>query len=109
MKMKVFKNSILPFGRHYAAINLFGVLFAKQDAMLDEELLNHERIHTAQMKELLYIPFYFLYVVEWFFLLIRYRGNLYKAYKNISFEREAYKHGSDLSYLTYRRHFSQWR
>jgi hypothetical protein len=38
------------------------------------------------MKEILYIPFYLWYGVEWLIKLF-YKGN---AYRNLSFEREAY-------------------
>jgi len=48
-------------------------------------------------------PFYVLYIVEWAVRLLIYRSHR-KAYYNISFEREAYRHGNDLSYLRCRRH-----
>jgi hypothetical protein len=38
------------------------------------------------MKEMLYIPFYLWYGVEWLIKLLC-KGN---AYRNLSFEREAY-------------------
>lgn len=107
--MKVIRNRLLPIGKRYGAINLFGVLFAKRDMRLTLEVINHERIHTAQMRELLYIPFYILYVLEWLWRVIQSRGDTYKAYKQISFEREAYDRGPDLSYLPRRPRFAQWR
>lgn len=67
--------------------------------------LNHELIHTAQMRELGYVPFYILYVLEWIWRLFR-KGN---AYSNISFEREAYAHQNDPDYLHRRPRFAQWR
>ena len=48
--------------------------------------------HTAQMKEMLYIFFYLWYVVEWIIRLFM-KGN---AYRNISFEREAYSNEDDI-------------
>ena len=60
--MKIIHNNWFPFGR-YKAINLFGILFSKE--VLTEEELNHETIHTAQMKEMLYIFFYLWYVIEY--------------------------------------------
>ena len=60
------------------------------------------------MKELLYVPFYILYGAEYLAKLIKYR-NGHKAYKNISFEREAYGHERDMEYLQNRRHYSQYR
>lgn len=107
--MKIIRNSLIPVGKGFGAINLFGVLFAKNDMRLTPEVINHERIHTAQMRELLYLPFYVIYVLEWLMRMIQFRGKLYKAYYNISFEKEAYRHGGDLHYLHHRRAFSQWR
>lgn len=103
------RNSIIPFGPRYGAINLFGILFAKPSMVLDDTVINHERIHTRQMRELLYIPFYIIYVAEWLIRLCRYRFDTYKAYLAISFEREAYDHASDPAYLTRRRCYAQWR
>lgn len=94
--MPVVRNKIIPFGKNYYAINLCGIIFAKGPC--DKYVINHEKIHTHQMLELLIIPFYILYVIEWLIRLVQYK-NLFKAYKNISFEREAYTHGDDLNYL----------
>lgn len=107
--MKIIRNSIIPIGKGFGAINLFGILFAKHDMRLSEEVLNHEMIHTAQMKELLYLPFYIIYVCEWFVRMIQFKGRIYTSYYNISFEKEAYRKGNDLTYLKNRRHFAQWR
>lgn len=79
-------------------LNLFGTIWTRNKGWIDKYVINHERIHTAQQKELLFIPFYILYIIEWLIRLIQYR-KLHKAYLNISFEREAYAHGHDLSYL----------
>ena len=86
-------------------MNILGVLVVRSGAYLSSEAVNHERIHTAQMRELGYLPFYVIYVLEWLVRLLM-RGN---AYRNISFEREAYRHQRDLDYLEKRRHFEQWR
>lgn len=107
--MHIIYNSILPAGRRYSAINIMGVLFVKHGVRLTPELLNHEAIHTAQMREMLYLPFYLLYVLEWLLRLLQTRGKTFEAYRRISFEREAYAHGSDLCYLTRRRRFAQYR
>ena len=90
--MKIIRNRILPFGKKYYAINLFGILFAKGPC--GAITINHERIHTAQMKELLFIPFYIFYILEWLIRLLQYR-NSFTAYRNISFEREAYANESN--------------
>ena len=102
--MKTIKNNIIPF-KGFRAINLFGILFVRGNARINERTIRHETIHTAQMKEMLYIFFYLWYVVEWFVKLIKYR-NSYKAYRNISFEREAYNNEDNINYLDGRKIFS---
>ncbi len=102
--MKVIRNSIIPF-KSFSAINLFGVVFARREAYLSETVLNHERIHTAQMKELGYIFFYIIYVLEWLVRLFL-SGN---AYRNISFEKEAYFYESVQNYLKWRERYGMWR
>lgn len=107
--MKIIYNKYLP-PKGFLAINLFGVLFVKNKdrGQLSQTTMNHEKIHSAQIKELLYIVFYVCYIVEWLFRFIQYR-NAMKAYYNISFEREAYNNDSNLNYLKQRKCFGQWR
>ncbi len=64
----------------------------------DAVLLNHERIHLRQQLELLVVPFYIWYLTE--YLMGRWQGlNHYAAYRNISFEQEAYTHEAEFGYL----------
>lgn len=72
-------------------------------------MINHEAIHSRQMRELLYLPFYLLYVLEWLVRLVQFRGNSFQAYKHISHEMEAYSHDADPDYLRRRRPFAMWR
>ena len=97
--MKIIRNNIIPFAG-YKAMNLFGVLFVRGNARIDDITLSHEKIHTAQIKEMLYVFFYVWYVIEWLIRLPK--GN---AYRNISFEREAYDNQYDLDYLKSRKWF----
>lgn len=89
-------------------VNLFGVVLAKDTSWIDAEIVNHEKIHLAQMRETLFVGFYILYVLEWLVRLLS-TGDSFNAYRSISFEREAYGHSSDMDYLKKRRHFAQWR
>ena len=89
-------------------INLFGVAVSGDTSWIDRRVVNHERIHTAQMRELLFVPFYVAYIVEWVVRLLKER-NFYAAYRSISFEREAYAHGDNLNYLASRKMYAQWR
>lgn len=103
--MKIIHNNIIPF-KGFLAINFFGILFVRgTERDINDIVLNHERIHTAQMKELGYILFYIIYLLEWIVRLFK-KGN---AYRNISFEREAYKHERDLNYLSTRPKWAMWQ
>lgn len=105
--MKIIYNNIIPFPG-YIAINLFGVLFVRNEykGKISPRIINHEGIHTAQMKELWYIGFYLLYVLEWLYRLVFHTKS---AYRGISFEREAYNHENEPRYLETRERFAQWK
>ena len=102
--MRIIRNNFIP-SRGFKAVNLFGILFVREDAAMDGKDFNHEEIHTVQMKEMLYVFFYLWYVVEWLVRLVQYR-DFKKAYRSISFEREAYANERDMGYLGRRRRYS---
>lgn len=102
VKPLILKCPLIPDG---ICINLFGSIWTADPSWIDIYVINHERIHTSQQRELLFIPFYIIYIIEWVIRLFQYR-NHHKAYMNISFEREAYSHGHDLGYLPRRRHYA---
>lgn len=88
------------------AIALFPFIFLKTTELKNSKtLINHERIHLRQQLELLIIPFYILYIFEYIIRRFQYKNhNL--AYRNISFEREAYGNEQKLSYLQNRKYFA---
>jgi hypothetical protein len=98
-------NKWIPF-KGFRAINLFGVCFVREGQPMPPHSINHEKIHTAQMKELWYVGFYLIYFLEW---LVRLIITSTVAYRNISFEREAYDNQYDYNYLKSRKRFAQWR
>lgn len=104
-KVIIIPNKIIPFG-DYGTINLFTILFTKnKKGLLRNKNVNHELIHTAQMKELGYIGFYLWYGIE--YLLIRlFHKKQGDAYHDVSFEEEAYANEKDLSYLDKRKHYA---
>ncbi len=102
--MKIIHNNIIPF-EGFKAINLCGIVFIRKNTEIDFITIQHELIHTEQMKELLYVFFYIWYVIEWFVRLIIYR-NFDKAYRKISFEKEAYSSQTDEEYLLNRKMFN---
>jgi hypothetical protein len=81
------------------------ILLKNKNQKQDVELINHEKIHHRQQLELLLLGFYFLYLVNYLFNLLKYK-NHYQAYYNISFEKEAYKHEKELNYLTNRKWYN---
>lgn len=101
-KSSIIYNKIIPF-KGYKAINLFGFIFAR--TKLSDVDINHERIHTAQMRELLFIFFYIWYLIEWLVRSIIY-WDTSKAYGNICFEKEAYNNQDNLEYLNNRKFFA---
>ncbi len=78
-----------------------------QHANLKNEsiFINHERIHLKQQIEMLVVFFYFWYAIEFLIRLVQYR-NRHLAYRNISFEREAYQNEKNLDFLKQRRFFN---
>jgi hypothetical protein len=90
----------------FSGIAIFPFVFIHREALkTDAVFLNHERIHLRQQLELLVVPFFILYGLEFLFRLIHYRS-WHMAYSNLSFEREAYSNEKDLNYLQSR---SLWR
>lgn len=124
--MKVFYNSWLAKKVLAARCNrvmLFGFCFTKEDYLTPEEI-NHEKIHVRQWIECMIIGILICLLClvsgfSWwflFFILILYyilygigflvrlivSHNAEIAYKNISFEKEAYRNEDNLLYLKYK-------
>ena len=83
-------------GKGIRGLAFFPFIFVPTTTIIDDELINHERIHLRQQLELGILPFYIWYLIA-----------LYRVgYMNISFEREAYANERNLTYLKNRRIFS---
>lgn len=95
---------LIPKGYRSITIFPFVFLLGKQDRE-NRVLVHHEKIHIRQQLELLVVFFYVWYFAEFIIRYFQYR-NWNKAYRNISFEREAYANEKDLYYLKQR---SFWR
>ncbi len=90
----------------YTGMTIFPFVFLKTAPLKENQvLINHEKIHLRQQQELLIIPFYMLYITEWLLRTIWYLDS-YRAYQNISFEREAYGNENQSDYLSQRKPFS---
>lgn len=95
--MKIIYNNIIPF-KGFVAMTIYPFIFSRKKELSDI-IINHENIHGRQQLELLIIPFYIIYLIEWIF----------KGYKDISFEKESYNNEKNLDYLKTRKCFSMWR
>ncbi len=103
--MKIIYNKLIPI-KGFVAVNLFGVIFTRNEYMpISDKTINHEAIHTRQILELFFVFFYLWYSVEWLIRLVQYRSTK-EAYRNISFERDAYAQDSDHDYLKNRKPYS---
>lgn len=92
--------------KNYSGLTIYPFVFLKRkDLKSDVFLLNHEKIHIQQQKELLWFVFFIWYFSEYLIRLIQHK-NHYKAYKNISFEKEAYQNEGNLNYLLDRKKFN---
>lgn len=74
------------------------IILQNKSFLSDTVFINHEKIHLRQQAEMLIVFFYVWYVFEFLLRWIQFK-NRYQAYKNISFEREAYTNEKDLDYL----------
>ena len=94
-------------------ISIFPIVIMRENYLKDNEwwqgrkkkTINHETIHFQQQLEMLVLPFYVLYILEYALKFIYYR-DIKKAYMNISFEREAYKHEWEFDYLNNRKRYN---
>lgn len=88
---------LIPKG--YRGMTVYPFVFLKYyKDKVNAVFLNHEKIHLQQQIEMLVIPFYIWYVFEFFVRLVQYK-NKDLAYRNISFEREAYSNETNFNYL----------
>lgn len=98
---------LLPPG--FNGLTLFPVVLLREKSLADDAvILNHERIHLRQQIELLILPFFVWYGLE-FLLRWLQKGSRRAAYFAISFEREAYAHEKDLGYLKSRSFWGFWK
>lgn len=96
------------FGKNTIGVTIYPFIFIKKswadkvNKSSLEETINHERIHIKQQIELLVLPFYLWYFLE-FFIRSLSTSTTTEAYMKISFENEAYKNHSDSDYLKKRK------
>ena len=121
--MIIVRNSMIPFDG-YKAMTIWPFIFVQEDESFNKVDERHERIHGRQQVEMALVGailslglyfldcgwwsllglllFYVWYVLEWLVRLVI--GS--NAYRNISFEQEAYENERFPNYLGDRKPFS---
>ena len=95
---------LIPKG--FRGITLFPfIIVSETDLKQNLVMINHEKIHIRQQIELLVLPFFIWYGIEFLVIWFIYKDNN-TGYRNISFEKEAYENEKDLNYL---KHRSFWK
>lgn len=97
--MKIVKNKISDFilWKGYSAITIWPFIFVRSDKEIDDELINHEKIHGRQQLEMALIGFYLWYVVEWVVRLIAFGFSSFKVRKT---KRFVYWSNTNKCYIT---------
>lgn len=99
----IIRRTLLP--KNIKAVAIWPYILVHPGAPVSEKVINHERIHHAQQKELLLVLFFVWYGIEYLVRLCQYR-NHNQAYRHISFESEAYMYDKYPDYLKARKHYS---
>ena len=87
-------------------ITIYPFVISRHKKQLDnEQYKRHEAIHIRQQLEMMIMPFYVWYALEYLYRLYK-TGSKEKAYYAISFEQEAYANDCDENYLKNRRWYA---
>lgn len=99
----VFTKFFVPKG--FRGMTVYPFVFIRHESDKKNAIfIYHEKIHLRQQLEMLILPFFIWYFLEFVVRLLQYR-KFDLAYLNISFEREAYSNEKDLDYLKSRQLF----
>ena len=104
MKTKIIIKKNFPLDKDYDAITIGHKIYIraswydKATALERKKLIAHEFEHVQQIDEKMekygkigVLVFYILYAGKWVVNMFKYRGNAFKAYWNIDFEKQARK------------------
>lgn len=127
--MKIIRNKYIPSG-DFDVMNILSLLFVRDGAVLDDEILNHEAIHSEQQEEIVCVSALVSialcnFCASWWYLLIVIAMPIAvyvlawlielalppydSAYKDSPFEREAYANQHNQMYLATRTPFAWWK
>ena len=119
---KIFVNRLIPFPG-YIAMAFFNMIFWREDYeyyLIDDnkksyvdKVVNHEGIHTCQMRDFCkWLPiggiiFYIMYLLEW--VLRCFINGPKNAYSMLSFEQEAKLNENNMEYQSQRGKFDNYK
>lgn len=107
--MKIVQNKFIPF-KGYKYINIFGIIFTRDKSKITDVEYNHEKIHLKQMQEMLWVPFYLWYGIEYLIIkFFRLKDEQGEQYHDISFEEEAHNNDTNLNYCNERKHYAWFK
>lgn len=101
LSMKVIHSKKFPYFSNY--INILGKVYTKVRLLPYE--INNEKIHSLQIKELYYIGYYILFVIEYLIKLL-FAFNFKRAYNKVSFVKERIEKQRDYNYAKCRTKYS---
>jgi hypothetical protein len=94
------------FHSGFNAITIWPFIILKNKSLeKDRILIHHEKIHLKQQIEMLWLLFFIWYLVEYMVKIVKFKDPM-KAYRNLSFEREAYDNEHNMYYLEKRKFWS---
>jgi len=91
------------------AIAIYPFILVRSKEVIEPWILNHEKIHLQQQRELLIIGFFILALVEALYALIYKRSSLFETYLWQSAEQEAFLNQNNFEYLKTRKMWSQFQ
>ena len=93
-------------GKQPKAATLFPFIFFYNENCEQPWLVNHERIHFAQILEFLFVGVFLLWLIEYLYARIFLKMSAYDTYHYCALEQEAYLNHNNPNYLKNRKLFS---
>lgn len=79
------------------------IIFRSASDRNNTVMMNHEKIHHRQQLEMLILPYYIWYFIEYWWSMVSNGFKHHKAYMSVSFEKEAYANEANFNYLKSRK------
>ncbi len=107
---QVLLNLLTLNNKRVTGMALWPFIFLKdKETRRNNTIVNHEKIHHRQQLELLIIPYYIWYFIEYWTAMFRNKFKHHISYMSVSFEKEAYANQDNLEYLKTRKWLASYR